>query len=81
MRTTNLEAVSTCVFFNQPTYFTRVLKRIATDYMPALLEGVVSKFRHYISKEVHCEPILYPQCAGHGRLSKNILLEMCSIVE
>lgn len=60
MSTTELEAVSTCVSFYQPICFTCVLECVISDYMPALLEGVIAKFRHYISKEVHCEPILYP---------------------
>lgn len=60
MRAPKLEAVSTSVSFNQPTYFACILKYVTSDYMPAVLEGVIAKFRHYISKEVHCEPILYP---------------------
>jgi hypothetical protein len=60
MRTTKLEAVSTCATYNQPMYFTCVLECVPSDCMPALLEGVIARFRHYISKEVHCEPILYP---------------------
>lgn len=42
MSTTELEAVSTCVSFYQPTCFTCVLECVISDYMPALLEGVIA---------------------------------------